>query len=69
MHKPKTVEVEYIEKGTFVGGEEESFGLLYDEAREGEYEEEEYKGGFIVMRKKDFDQMKDAAWKYGELSK
>lgn len=47
----KTVEVEYIESGTFQGGEEDVFtaGIKYDES-------------CIVVRKKDFARL-DASFK------
>lgn len=67
MTNPKSAEVEYIDSGTWQAGDEESFDLRYDEGSEGEFKE--YKGTFVVMRKEDFDNLNDAAWKYEELCK
>ncbi len=56
--KPKIVEVEYIESGTFQGGEEDvcTAGIERDET-------------CIVMSKKEYEKLADKAWKYDDLSK
>jgi hypothetical protein len=56
--KIKSVEVEYIESGTFQGGEEDTSnaGIKYNET-------------CYVVSKETLDYLKDCAWKYEELSK
>jgi hypothetical protein len=54
----KHVEVEYIESGTFVGGE----GDVFD--AEIKYGEE-----CVVLKKKDFEKLLDFKWRYEGLCK
>jgi len=56
--KIKSVEVEYIESGTFQGGEEDVFKAKI-----------EYGETCYVVSKSTLDYLKDCAWKYEELSK
>lgn len=53
----KTVDVEYIENGTFVGGEE-------DCSRAGINDKTEY----IVLKKSDYEQLLDRDWLFKEQS-
>jgi hypothetical protein len=54
--KPKTVEVTYLESGSFQGGEEDVYnaGIKLDEE-------------CVVMSKKTFAELAEKAWKYDEL--
>ncbi len=53
LRKIPFVEVEYIDKGTFCGGEEDSYYLEYDEHREFKHKD------FVVIRKEDFEYLKE----------
>lgn len=53
-----TIEAQYIESGTFVAGEEEVFNAGIERGET-----------VVVMRRADFDAMKEDAWRYRELCK
>jgi hypothetical protein len=49
LRKIQFVEVEYIDSGTFQGGEEDCYDLRYDETDGFEFQD------YIVIRKEDFE--------------
>jgi hypothetical protein len=58
MARKKSITAEYIESGTFQGGEE-------DVSKAGiEYGEE-----VVILKKAEYERLKDLAWRYEELSK
>lgn len=55
---PRTVEAQYIESGTFQGGEED---VDYAKIKPGET--------VIIVKKSDFKKLEEQAWMYQDLCK